>query len=206
MREVSNLKNGHAARAAALLVPTGFVILALSGVAAKPAMGLKHARDSRELARQRAERCELERERFAEFEAARGFERLSEAVARIDGLVPQRISELDAHSAVRVVAEAHGLALESVSVGELVDPGLPRADDMVAMQRIQVSGVGELTDAVATVATLRELGFPVAVLECTFTRVREPSTSFSMYVTLGLFQSVPLPDESEEQPSQEGAS
>ena len=205
MRAVSNLANGRVVRSAFLLVPTAVSILALGGVAALPALSLRDAREQVALAEHRAEQARTENARNEALQTAHGIERISDARKKVATLVPELVADLDLHTALRVAAELQGLEVETVSLGDLRDPGFPRTDDMIVMQDVVMSATGELPALFATLKTLEGLGVPVSVLEFSFERI-QLSSRFSLFVSLGLFQRTePWEAVDEESQSEEGS-
>ena len=190
MRELANLRRGRARRSGLLLLPAVATIVGLAGVTAKPALDLRAARGTVEAARENLGRLELERARRDAVRAAGGQERIEAAIAELDGQLPRGVTELDVHTAVRVAAELNGLVLDRLSVGELLDPGLPRASDVVLARSVHVAGRGGADAFFATLATLDALGVPVSVLEVSLAR-RPDSASFEITSTLGLYERRP---------------
>lgn len=165
MMTVGNLRRGARQCALAWVVPSTLLVLALTGVAARPSLRLAEARAERARVAELVRHAQDESAHFAGFHAHGGPERVRAALERVRGLLPAPLPELELHGLLRLLATSHGLRLDTLQVAEPADAGLEHLDDVVARRRVRLEGSGEPADLLALLGTVRALGRPVAVHE-----------------------------------------
>ncbi|MEM7307217.1 MAG: hypothetical protein AAF682_11135 [Planctomycetota bacterium] len=195
MREISNLGRSALGRAAVLLVPAICSFVALAGVTARPAIGLTAARAELEQATIRARRYRVEWAKHVAYRDVDAGARLAEAQARIDRMLPSNVGKLDLHTALRLAAELSSLTVSSLHLGDAEDVGLPRLGDLAVLQRVELNAEGELPDVFTMLSTLERLGLPVVVHELSLDRTQPSTQTFGVYLSLGIYQVVPLPED-----------
>jgi hypothetical protein len=189
--EISNLRAGRVQRHALLLGTSTLLALSLAGLAARPSLGRAALERALAEAESRVEARRAEVHALERFEAGAGAERARAVLARLEGLVPPPLADLELHGLLRLLCERSGVALEALELGEPHDPGLERLGDIAALREVELRGRAELTDLLALLAAVRAIGRPVAVLEFHL-RGSGTQAPSSFTVVLGFFESLPL--------------
>ena len=127
------------------------------------------------------------------FAAAGGLEELAAQRTWVATELPRGLSRLDLRATVTLLAEACGLDLQTLAVGEFEDAGFERLDDAVGRAEVSLkalAGPGALSELVSH---LRGLGLPTVVLDLRLRRLAEDGDAFELSATLGVHQSIPVP-------------
>ncbi len=190
MKPVHNLGRGLSGTAVVIL-PAVALALGTVGLVAAPVFDVGQVETQRDEAAERVRESHREAEHLEPYREATVADRARQASAVLDGLYPTDVEAIDLYGVSRLVAEAHGVELTSVSVSEPVDPELAVLDDWIALREVALRGSGTLDALPRIVDGLRALGFPSAVLDFTLDREDATTREFELALTLGVFQSFP---------------
>ena len=195
---INNLRSLAWGRAAMLCVPCILSLFALTGITARPMLGIAAATMELRAAESRVDQLQLERARLDEFVKAEGFERSAEALRRLRAYIPADDGPVRVHGLVRLAAERTGIELATLDVGQLEGTGLVGERDRVVERRVRVGGQAGLTAITRLVETLRGLGLPTAVRSISIHRESPQEPRFHFAITLGLLHTAPLEASKEE--------
>lgn len=201
MTTVGNLRRGARLCALTWIAPSTLLVLALTGVAARPTLSLAEARAERTRVAGLVQHSEAESAHFAGFHASGGPERVRVALERVRALLPAPLPELELHGLLRLLATSHGLRLDTLQVSEPADAGFERLSDVVARRRVRLEGSGDPADLLTLLRTVRALGRPIAVHE--FSLEEHEARGRRWELVLDLFESrapseFPAPDSSDD--------
>lgn len=189
---VGNVNPGRLLRSTWFLIPALIAIIAVSGVTAKPVLGLGNARVLHDVARKRLLAYRSERARAVSFARDDGLVRLADTLREIQGVIPSETSPLVLHSLVQIVARRRGLALESVEITPPRETDFEVILDRVIVTAAEVRGAGTLEALSGILVDLSAAGHPCALSAFSLAR-RDPSDAvFEIRATLGFWQRAPL--------------
>jgi hypothetical protein len=188
--EISNLRAGRTRRHALWIGTSVLVALSLAGVSARPALRLRAAERELADAEARFARREAALASLSRYEAGSGPARTRAALARLRGLVPAPLPELELHGCLRLLAQRHGVELETLDLAPPRDAGLERIGDVVALREARFQGRSSLVGLVRMLAALRALERPLAVLEFHLSHAKAGAPA-EWTLVLALFESVP---------------
>lgn len=193
-RSYDCVRRGRAARAGWFVVPALVALVGTSGVTVRPMIGRLAAHEELELARRRHRLHESARLDAERFEAAGGMAQLEAAHAALENLLPARVAPVEVSALCGLVAQRHGIALESVRISEPRETEHAVLVDRVVALDVEVAGRATLAAIGRIAPDLRAAGFPCAVREASLAR-REPADPlFHFRIALELFRRAePLP-------------
>ena len=140
----------------------------------------------------KAEALVLEQARMRGFDDADGFERTAAARRRVRTYIPTETGPVRSYGLVCLAAQRAGVAPDRLEVGELVDCGLLGPADRVVERIVRLGGRSTLSELVALVESLRQLGMPTAVRDLTISRESPRDPRFHFVITLGLIHLAPF--------------
>ncbi|MBL8857223.1 MAG: hypothetical protein JNL28_01785 [Planctomycetes bacterium] len=184
MNRIDNLNTGRGTRAATILVPALLLILGMSGVVAKPTLGLETARRQRAEVEGREGEFERERLRRAEFESQGGSERLAQLRAAVTRVIPARMSALDLQNIVVLMARRHAIDVQTIEIGNALETDFEPIEDRILAVNVHARGVGTLGGFVNFVEGVQAAGVAACVLDCTLSRMQTDDPRFEFRITL----------------------
>ena len=188
---VENLRSRNRIRRKAILLPAFLLPFALMGFTVNPALDAVVGRQELARARELAQRAQRSRELLIGLGTAEEVSQAAELRRQLYQLIPQELPLFEVYSRIRQAAGLTGFEVVSVVGAGEQDLDLVVGSDSVAMQEVQVSGSGSLSQALATVAVLRDLELPVAVLGARLQRENQNSPVYSIDLRLGAFHHAP---------------
>ena len=189
MRTVSNLRRRRLGSATALVAPIVVGSLCLVGVVAPPAVSLQSARSSNARLCTEVEHLEECSRELAEIQEDGGDERILAAIERLEALVPREIPDIELQGLVRTSADLAGVHLDSLSLGPLVDVGLPSIrNDFIAARSVRVGARTDPAKLVEFVERPRSLGIPASVVDFSLVRSTGADATFLVEATLAIFE------------------
>jgi len=191
---IDNLRSaslGHRLRGVGMFALGVAVFGGLLGVPMRR-LALTEAKHSGQIdAGRRLEDLREEQELFA---GAGGPVALQALANGIVGDLPADLSRTDLHGVVTLLAKVCGLELKSLSVGEFRLIDAEHLDDAVAMSELKLGADGNLESLQNLVSLLRQLGYPAVIEDFRLSREDLNAITFNVHATLGLFQSIPIPE------------
>ena len=188
---VENLRSRNRIRRKAILLPAFLLPFALMGFTVNPALDAVVGRQELARARELAQRAQRSRELLIGLGTAEEVSQAAELRRQLYRLVPGELPLFEVYSRVRQAAGLTGFEVHSVVGAGEQDLSLIVGNDSIAVREVQVSGSGSLRQALATVAVLRELNLPVAVLGARLQREDQSSPVYSIDLRLGAFHHIP---------------
>lgn len=189
--EFSNISSGIAFRRTLIWCPIILSCLALGGVPFQPLHQLRKAEGELSQALENLEERDSLASQLDDFEETSDLTVIREGVRSLQSLTPNSLTAIEINSVIRYLASIASVDIQSLTISDPKNLGFDAFSYGTAMREIELAATAKISNLLFLLDSIREFGYPAAVLGMTMSRKQAVDRKFTIMLKLGFFQKGP---------------